>query len=843
MEDDRLPVAGADRHETNGTDGTTTEIDRRGYLKLAGGTAASLAALGGAGAAAGAEYETITLSRGEVRKEYLGDGESFENVLIDATADRCAYRLMVDGTDWTIRNVGLKGRITNGGAQEIFNLSTPEGGSGLVENVYLGDGATESGDWIPTFVSLEHAGTITIRNVHTAHWPNNGLYASAPGRGERDNGDGAVRIESSYARNNNIDGFRLGTDGSYLRNSVVHVDSDVPDVFGGAENARGVWIKDGGRVAIENCDILIDHPDGSYCIRQDDGKDGDDGVARVVDSEIATTIETRRFRGNVTTSNVGGDPDVTPPTGVPMSAEEAASGGDPADPEPEGPGLFTISNRAYDQPATYEFTVSGALEPTDSVNFESGDEISGSSAQGQVNGGSDTYRVAGAITDLRVDGSVDLSMDGEAVTADAPNRFAISDEGVGDPSEYRFTVSGALEATDSVNDNDELSGSSARGQVNGGTDAYRFGGGIERFVHDGPLTVLLNGRETDPASMLPHELRIQSTGDRATYEFGVSGDIQPGPAFDPDGTDELLDSGARGFVGGGGADNYYFSGDLTSFTRDGPLELYLDGERVDPDRFGLPHELRIADEGIGDPSEYRLTVSGALAPTDSVNDNDELSGSSARGQVNGGSDAYRFGGEITAFAVENPDETTVYLDGERVDPDRLGLSRSISISDEGVGDPSEYQFTVSGGLGATDSVNDNDEIDGSSARGQVNGGSDAYRFGGEITAFAVENPDETTVSVDGERVDPGQLGLPHSITISNRAYDTPATYRFEVSGDLGATDSVNFEDGDEISGSSAQGQVNGGSDTYRYSGDVTSFENDGPLDVSVDGTVVQSSSE
>jgi hypothetical protein len=97
-----------------------------------------------------------------------------------------------------------------------------------------------------------------------------------------------------------------------------------------------------------------------------------------------------------------------------------------------------------------------------------------------------------------------------------------------------------------------------------------------------------------------------------------------------------------------------------------------------------------------------------------------------------------------------------------------------------------------------------------------------------------------TVYLDGERVDPGQLGLPHTITISNRAYDTPATYQFSVSGDLGATDSVN--DNDEISGTSAQGQVNGGSDTYRYSGDITSFENDGPVDISVDGTVVQSSS-
>jgi hypothetical protein len=583
MEDDTSPVTDADRHETNGTDEATTGIDRRGYLKLAGGAAASFAALGGANTAGAASYETITVPAGERYVRRIGSDESFENVLVDVSASGAGFKLVASGTGWAIRNVGIGGRIDATGHDEVFNLAVEEGGTGLVENLYLGDGAVD-GNRAPIFVPLGHAGTMTVRRLHIRHWPNNGFYGSAPGRGERDNGDGAVRIESSYARNNNIDGFRLGTDGSSLRNSVVHVDGDVPDVFGGAENARGLWIKEGGRVTIENCDILIDHPDGGYCIRQGDGKDGDDGVARVVDSEIATTISRSRFRGNVTTSSVGRDPDVTPPAGVPMSAEEAASGGDSTDPEPEGPGLFTISNRAYDTPATYEFTVSGALEATDSVNPN--DEISGTSAQGQVNGGSDTYRVAGAITDLRIDGPVDLSMDGEAVTADAPNRFAISDEGAGDPSVYEFTVSGALEATDSVNDNDELSGSSARGQVNGGSDAYRFGG------------------------------------------------------------------------------------------------------------------------------------------------------------------------DITAFAVENQDVVTVYVDGEPVDPD--------------------------------------------------------------------------------------QLGLPQEITISNRAYDTPATYRFEVSGELGATDSVNPND--EISGSSAQGQVNGGSDTYRYSGDIMSFENDGPVDVSINGTVVQSSS-
>jgi hypothetical protein len=806
-------------------------------LRLAGGAAASVAALGGAGAAAGAEYETVTLSRGDDEKVYLGDGDTVENVLIDATAGECSYRFIADGEDWAIRNVGIKGRITGGSTQETFNLSVSTGGSGLVENVYLGDGAIGEGDRVAFFVPLDHGGTLTFRNVHVAHWPNNGIYASAPGRGERDNEDGVVGIESSYARNNNIDGFRLGTDGSYVRDSVVHVDSNVPEVFGGAENARGVWVKDGGRVTIEDCDVLIEHPDGGYCVRQDDGGDGDDGVARVVDSRIATTLDRGRFRGNVRTRSVGDDPDVSPPDSVPTSAEEAASGGGSSDPQPTGPGLFTISNREFDEPADYEFTVDGALEATDSVNPN--DEIDGSSAQGQVNGGSDTYRVAGAITEFSAQGPVNLRMDGEPVDADAPNRFTISDEEVGDPSTYQFTVSGGLSPTDSVNDNDEVSGSSADGQVNGGSDTYYYGGGIERFASDGPVTLAVNGRETDPASLLPRELRIQGVGELSTYRFAVSGTLQPGLEFDDDGTDEIVGSSAQGQVNTTGADTYRFAGDLERFERDGPLELYVNGERVDPDGF-LSRTIRISNRAYDEPATYEFSVTEALGPTDSVNSNDEISGTSADGQVNGGADSYRFAGEIDAFTYDGPID--LYVNGQQVDPDSVGSEPSRSVSIVGSGPRVDYEFAVGGALEKTKarngSINSGDEIDGSTASGFVLAGTDSYAFEGEITDFAVEDPGAVTIYVDGEEVDPDQLGQASELTISNRAYSEPATYQFTVSGEIRATESVNPND--EISGSSADGQVNGGSDTYRYTGSVTAFENDGPVDVIRDGETVSS---
>ncbi|PSQ23932.1 hypothetical protein BRD01_05445, partial [Halobacteriales archaeon QS_8_65_32] len=247
--------------------------------------------------------------------------------------------------------------------------------------------------------------------------------------------------------------------------------------------------------------------------------------------------------------------------------------------------------------------------------------------------------------------------------------------------------------------------------------------------------------------------------------------------------------------------------------------------------------------------EYDLTVSGDLekstANGGSINAGDEIDGSTASGAVVGGTDSYGFAGDHTDLSVSDASAVTVYVDGEAVDPAGFGPERSISIV--GSGPRAEYDFTVSGELEKTTarggSINSGDTIDGSSATGYVLGGTDSYGFAGEVTDFSVSDPDAVSIYLDGEQVTPGGSTPDREITVSNRPYDTPASYQFSVSGVLEATDSVNFADGDEISGSGASGRVNQGSDTYRFSGEVLTFDNDGPVEVIVDGDVVRSSAQ
>ena len=199
--------------------------------------------------------------------------------------------------------------------------------------------------------------------------------------------------------------------------------------------------------------------------------------------------------------------------------------------------------------------------------------------------------------------------------SDLPNHVEIT--GTGDLVPYDFAVSGDLEAgpefdTDGT---DGIDGSTASGQVNlTGTDDYYFSGRITDFAAEGDVEVSVNGEAVDPNSFLPRELRVQAVGDRATYEFEVSGALEAGPTFDTDGTDGIDGSVGTGRVGGTGDDDFYFDGDVLRFTHDGPLEVYVDGEQVDPDGV-LPRELTISNRAYDTPATYEFAVSEDLGAT------------------------------------------------------------------------------------------------------------------------------------------------------------------------------------------------------------------------------------
>jgi len=152
----------------------------------------------------------------------------------------------------------------------------------------------------------------------------------------------------------------------------------------------------------------------------------------------------------------------------------------------------------------YVLTVSGRLEKSGRLgSLQANDTVSGSTATGEVVGGKDAYRFTGQITDLRLDDTANVSVDGTSVdpttlrsTPSVPNTVII--DGTATPgvkSTYTLTVTGQLRkdaGLGSVQSNDVISGSTVSGEVVGGTDAYRYSGEIASIDVSGPAAVTID---------------------------------------------------------------------------------------------------------------------------------------------------------------------------------------------------------------------------------------------------------------------------------------------------------------------------------------------------------------
>jgi hypothetical protein len=164
----------------------------------------------------------------------------------------------------------------------------------------------------------------------------------------------------------------------------------------------------------------------------------------------------------------------------------------------------------------------------------------------------------------------------------------------------------------------------------------------------------------------------------------------------------------------------------------------------------------IASEG--EEARYEFTVSGELEQTAAgdatIGREDTVEGHTASGGVWDGIDAYRFDGEITDFTLDG--SAAVSLNGEVVDPDTVGARLLVIQGEE---EWTSYELSVSGDLEKTTdggaSLNQFDTVDGGDAAGNVYGGSDAYRFDGEVTDFTLDGA--AAVTLDGEAVDPESL--------------------------------------------------------------------------------------
>jgi hypothetical protein len=279
--------------------------------------ATTATAIGGAGtAAAQDDYEVIEATGQTIT---IGAGETWENKLVDMTTGQDIV-ITAHSSDWTIRNVGFRGENTSGTGSATFGISDTGGGTGTVENVYMGDGssdgnASSSGHGQTAFwVAPDHGGHIDVRNVNIQNFADNAIYASAPGT----KGGGTVHIDGSYAANCYVSHFRLATEGSKVTNSCVHVDADQGYV------GRGIWAWAPGTVAVENCQIdmngqntaIVAGANGNPTEVVVEGSEYDDGAG--IAENAGSTVRLG--------DGVGTNPEDVVPDGVPTSAEAAASG-------------------------------------------------------------------------------------------------------------------------------------------------------------------------------------------------------------------------------------------------------------------------------------------------------------------------------------------------------------------------------------------------------------------------------------------------------------------------------------------------------------------------------------
>ncbi|MFC4541759.1 hypothetical protein ACFO5R_07445 [Halosolutus amylolyticus] len=577
-------------------------IDRRTYLTGTGAALGSIGAFAGfAGTGTAAEYETITVPSGQVHTIQVGDGDVLENVLIDITAPNSGYQIRAYGTDWTIRNVGVKGEFDNGDDTPFHVRDTDPNGESVIENVYLGDGANDSFQWnthqvTGIYVHADHAGDLLIKNVHVNEFRDNAFYGSDPGHPYFDYSEyGTVRIEDCFARNGGFN-FRISTEGSYCKNCV----SVITDSYntGGPRLfydyfSRGIEYID--------CDAQgygdhIGWGNGSTSWSQytENGDVKLEGCSANVGQTVGGE-HPGQLSGERPSSNPRDSPEEV--EGVPLSAAEAASG----------------------------TSGSGGRAGISSPDSDDADED------------------------------------------DLDNTVLIDGVGTVGSTTYEFSVTGDVEKSThsgaSIDGEDVIESGRVSGAVAGWRDAFRFSGEVEELTVDGSARVLVNGERVDPSEYgddLPHVLTIVGNGTESAYEVTVDGTID---TLDEESSDEIeltSDAAATGTIERG-VHRLRFSGDLVDVTfTEGGTQVYLDQERIDPDDYDAdrelpPHAIVIDGSDTDGATSYSFTIDGDVVKSNyrdaSIDDGDEIDGTTVRGVVADYLDAYWFDGDIDEFRL------------------------------------------------------------------------------------------------------------------------------------------------------------------------------------------------
>ena len=599
----REPAVLDDDGPVGPTDGSTVDerkdglLHRRSYLKLAGVAAAVSTGTAVAATAAATEYDVIELEPGERRVITVGSGETFENTLIDQTAQGSGAIISARGTNWTIRNVGFQGPFSPDDAG--MGLADTGGGTSTVENVYMGDGTDSPrqqrypswGIW----VAPDHDGHIDFDGVHIADANDNAFYASAPG--SNGNGQlGTVHFRNCYARDSWVSGFRLSR--GRVENCVaVNTDS--------GRNGRPLWVwptdRHGDEVEVVDSHFIAGPYSYSAVLGHgpEPGRRTDVYMENVQTSgpinEAANSLTLRDGGGN------GSDARNVIPEGCPESAEEAANATRSDSAEPTGSVSEAVDDDddelehvllfdgTEESVTRYEFVVDGEVNPSDDEGATIDDETSveDGHAYGVVANWKDAFRFSGDLEELTVDGPATVSLDGEVIDPDEYGEelpHVLEVEGQGDAASFEVTVDGeiAYDGDDEPADDVTIvSGTTVESSVVDGTQAFRFSGAITDLTVTGDVRVTVDGETVDPdeygEELLPHALVIDGTEapGPSTYSFRIDGRVVRPNFRDPSVDENVIEGRAvRGIVSNW-FEAFWFDGELTDCTVLGEADVYV----------------------------------------------------------------------------------------------------------------------------------------------------------------------------------------------------------------------------------------------------------------------------
>jgi len=512
----------------------------------------------------------------------------------------------VDGGDFTLRNITIRGALQSDGNKSRLRFDARDANSTVrLDNFNLPDGDVGPGRSIGIYVGTENAGTIHLTDCHVEGFPNNGLYAGQSGMAS--GGGGRVVVDHCFFKNNNIDAVRLGGDGDIIRDSVI-VQEEVPKSYKGGETGRGIRVRYPGEdIRIENVHITSDT---NYPFIVPDRSDGPSGKVNglyidnntskpaAIVEEGSFTADTLHISGDDnldvsgfdSVSNAYSGSDADPVATSLAELDEWIEGssesgdGDETTSSPER--TITVEGSTSDA-KTYQFEVTGDIEATESIG--STDTINGSSADGTMYSGSDQYLFSGEVTSFTSEFLDELSVfiDGQEIDPQTINRTRkdLTIEGVNsEPKAYYVAASEELQPGENINQDDCISENSADGVVRENSDTYQFYGELTALRVASPenVRVTVNGAEVMPSEVgsdpLPNRLVIDgtTTDGEATYSLSVSEDIERSPELGGlECSDTVADGSISGTIGND-TDGYRFSGNVETVSVDGPATLTIE---------------------------------------------------------------------------------------------------------------------------------------------------------------------------------------------------------------------------------------------------------------------------